>query len=172
MIVPRNNRGDTIIEVLLAMTLLTLILFISWGLVNRTTQISLAARKRVEMVNQVKEQAEILKATYAANGGKINSSLALGPTSINDYDDAFCSNPDVVGLNPTGAFHFDSGTVKRDIPKLVENNPGSKVWIQRNAGSGAGVDQYTDFFVRACWQAVGSQQQTDNVQVVLRLNNE
>ena len=45
MLVQNNSRGDTIIEVLLSMTLLTLIMFTSWGLVNRTTRISLDAGK-------------------------------------------------------------------------------------------------------------------------------
>ena len=52
-----NKRGDTIVEVFLATTVLSAILFSSWAIVNRASQISLAARQRVYMVDQLKEQA-------------------------------------------------------------------------------------------------------------------
>ena len=45
-----NNKGDTIVEVLLATTVLSAILFTSWSIVNRASQISMAARQRVYMV--------------------------------------------------------------------------------------------------------------------------
>ena len=56
-----NNKGDTIVEVLLATTVLSAILFTSWSIVNRASQISMAARQRVYMVDQLKEQAEIIE---------------------------------------------------------------------------------------------------------------
>ena len=166
----RNQKGDTIIEVLLAMTLLTLILFTSWGLVNRSTQISLAARERVVMVNQVKEQAEILKTKYASVDGKlddlissINSDIPGDlTTSSTDYQDEFCTES-VTSTGRVGSFHF-TPSAKADIPSK-KISPSEWVWIEYVPGTG-----YTDFYIRACWLTAGGQQKADNTQLIVRLN--
>lgn len=169
----QEERGDTIIEVLLAMTLLTLILFTSWGLVNRATQLNLAARKRIDMVNQLKEQAEILKVKYASNKGslvtmtdelKVQASNAAVPVSTN-YKTNFCSQPENVGGASSAGFHFNTSAEAVNQGKKIDENGSSFVWIERVNGSG-----YSDFYIRGCWLTSGGQQKTDNAQFVVRLN--
>ncbi len=182
----RNQRGDSIIEVVLAMTLLTLIIFTAWSMVNRSTQLSLSARKRVEMVNQLKEQAEIIKTIYADNQdditGKFNSTVIArtpeAPIEV-EYEEEFCKEDSTTGaLDPplTTSFHMavDASSPPKlkhfDGPKNVKGDAGSIVWVQWK--NGAGTDNYRDFYIRGCWFTNGGIQQTDNAQFIVRLNYE
>lgn len=171
-----SESGDTIVEVLLAMSILTLILFTSWGLVNRSTQLSLAARQRVDMVNQLKEQAEILKSKFAETGSSKDVTDYLAKPeggSVNNsgaqYNDtSFCID-DVSVIGSGDMFHFDdSAQYQKGAAKDVNGDPTAKVWVEYNNTGVAG--KYVDFYVRGCWLTNGGRQKTDNAQFVVRLN--
>jgi hypothetical protein len=165
-----NCSGDTIIEVLLAMTVLTLVLFTSWGLVNRSTQLSLAAQKRIDMVNQLKEQAEILKSKYAAVGGdlsKLNAEISKSAGVSNpEYGQDFCIDDPSV-LDSGGRFYADSDAEFKSGTKSVDGDKYSKVWIDRSSDRGG----YSDYYIRGCWLTSGGNQKTDNSQFIVRLNS-
>lgn len=175
MLVQNNSRGDTIIEVLLSMTLLTLIMFTSWGLVNRTTRISLDARKRIEMVNQLKEQAEILKSTFVEKNGSSaeivtelqDSSVGVSQSASLSYDEPFCKESELTNPSIGSKFFFkeDTGKYEKGAKPPAEGDNSSRVWVEYASGTG-----YTDFYVRGCWASGGSQQTLDNSQLIVRLN--
>lgn len=169
-----NHKGDTIIEVMLAMALLTAFLFISWGITNKSTQMGINARKRTEMVNAMKEQAEALKAMYVQNGSSVTTIIDRVGRTTNGLDEQSC-NPDALSgatdnENGTNFHYAQNGTSidkihqKKQLPD--ENN---RVWLQYQPESGD-TPTYYDFYVRACWQTVGSAQNTDNAQFIVRLN--
>lgn len=168
----KNWRGDTLVEVLLSMALLTLILLTTWGLTNRSTQSGINSRKRIEMVNQLKEQAEILKSKYSDGSLPTDLSATIPPiqpsnTTGTDIPDNPCDSVNFSATNPAAssqAFHFNDAAVLTSNRKAVKNND-SYVWLQWVSGSG-----YRDFYVRGCWQTVGGSQKTDNSQFVVRLN--
>lgn len=178
-----NIRGETIVEVLLAMTLLTLILFSAWKLVNRSTQLSLTARKRAEMINQLKEQAEIIKNIYATNQDAMNEfdkKVVDGTSSEStlQYNPDFCKESYLtLAESPANSFYMaynDSATpgdklIKEPVPKKVNGDQGSLIWVQRKDGDGPD-GKYYDFYIRGCWYTSGAQQKTDNAQFVVRLN--
>lgn len=176
-----SESGDTIVEVLLAMSILTLILFTSWGLVNRSTQLSLAARQRIDMVNQMKEQAEILKSKFAETGSSKDitdylSGTQPGQSAVNnagsDYaDTGFCID-DVAGLGNGNRFYFNETAqyVKPGI-KDVNGDPTAKIWIEySNTDDTQTTGPFVDFYVRGCWLTNGGRQKTDNAQFIVRLN--
>ena len=111
-----STKGDTIVEVMLAMTLLTAFLFISWGITNRATQIGINSQKRVEMVNAMKEQAEIIKAQYAKSGYKINDLISSAQATTIGLDDNPCTAPSITASN---TFHYanNSGTLVQNPNK-------------------------------------------------------
>lgn len=173
-----NSRGDTIIEVILAMALLALVLFSSWSITNRASQISLAARQRTVMINQLKEQAELLKALHQASPEKIYALKNLGPTGValstNPCQDVDTTKPDnqQPGSKLTNAFIMRlSGTNELEMSagsKLVEGEQSQRVWLQRellNTNQG-----FIDFYVRGCWQTTGGTQKFDNSQFIVRIN--
>lgn len=166
MIRSYNNRGDTIIEVVLAMALLTSILFTSWSITNRATQISEAARERTLMVDQVKQQAELIKSQWSQDQAFSNS---IPATSGLDPNPCKKSSGSPVG-GQAWYLYVDSGN------RITPSSPGSvlsvsgdstkQVWVQKVAGT-----NYTDFWVRACWiNNSGQTQKEESSQLLLRLN--
>jgi|GEM_PF-3338999 len=166
-----SNTGDTIVEVVLAMAMLALVLFSSWAITNRASQINLTARQRVEMVNQLKEQAELLKSKWAS-GDRIASLATVVSVP---------SNP-CVGLNlsdansdPVSAGYM---VVAKELPtdsteklfvksgsKQVKGDLTQRVWVQRQDKG-----TYTDFYIRGCWVVTGGgQNKLDNSQFIVRL---
>lgn len=172
-----SKKGDTIIEVVLSMALLTSILFIAWGITNRASQISLAARDRTEMVNQVKEQAEIIKAQWAdsANPGSRSSLMgyaaAAPPLDVDPCKSTFVSGAYVPIGGNTWYLKADSVGVQI-VPGI--KTVGSRqffVYVQRINGNIASSSPYSDFYVRACWiNQSGSVQKQESSQVIVRLN--
>lgn len=165
-----SKKGDTIIEVVLSMALLTSILFIAWGITNRASQISLAARDRTEMVNQVKEQAEIIKAQWAAN--PTSRATLFSYTAASALDPNPCAGS---GATPTGgnAWHLKADSVNvQQVPGVKTVGSGQFfVYVQRINGNIASSSPYSDFYVRACWiNQSGSVQKQESSQVIVRLN--
>ncbi len=165
-----SAKGDTIVEVMLAMTLLTAFLFISWGITNRATQIGINSQKRVEMVNAMKEQAEIIKAQYAKSGYKINDLISSVQATAIGLDDNPCTAPSITAST---VFHYanNSGTLVKNPNK--KQIPDADSWLAVQYKPNPESDpQYYDFYVRACWRTIGSVQNTDSAQFIVRLNRE
>lgn len=172
----RSSKGDTIIEVVLAMALLTSVLFIAWGITNRATQVMLAARDRTLMVNAVKEQAEIVKAQWAADTSYFSSATYPSSSSISN------SNP--CSTSPTDPNHWyltvdiETGQVAPVVneSKAISGDATKLVWIEKvdtivPSTPSAPEQRYSDFYVRACWQSQsGGSQRDENTQVLVRLN--
>lgn len=158
----RSQRGDTLVEVLLSMSLLTLILLTTWGLANRSTQAGLNARERIEMVNQMKQQAEILKSKFATNPGANPAAGVAASTNL--------ANPPCTGITFTSAaktrtLHFNDSAARVDnLLKEVRVNE-AYVWVEW-----ANNTSYWDFYVRGCWKTVGGTQKRDSSQFIVRLN--
>lgn len=172
-----HTNGDTIIEVLLALTLLSAILFTSWAIINRSSQINNAARKRIVMVNKVKQQAEVLKSIYATNttavtGRTFGRATALPVVPINTSFAARvpanpCDTAKSGGLfNPYRGFYFDETGAAKTWEENTNQTSEEAVWIQIVQGTG-----YLDFYIRACWQSgSGAKQKDDNTHIIVRLN--
>jgi len=62
-----RQRGDTIVEVLIAMSVIGLVLGASFGIANRATQTGRAAQERTEALKIAESQLELLKTHYEAN---------------------------------------------------------------------------------------------------------
>lgn len=179
------KRGDTLVEVLLAMAVLSAILLICWSITNRSTQLGLAARQRIEMVNLLKEQAELLKAGYA-NQATVDSHTVLpGGLPTDQITDAsgtsFCdSNSDLfIGApGPTNNRFYMGVSATNQLtttPGMKTIRPDARVWVQYSRvpampGDPPGATGYIDMYVRGCWLTSSGQQKLDNSQLVVRLN--
>jgi len=67
MILNNKQLGDTIIEVLLAMSVIGLVLGMAFGIANRSVQIGQDAQERTEALKIVESQLEIFKSEYAGS---------------------------------------------------------------------------------------------------------
>jgi len=173
--------GDTIVEVMLAMSILSLILVTSWGMTNRATLIGLTARQRVDGVNQLKEQAELLKSQWAVSPSQFSTNYFTNPTPINEAAGDLTGNPcdaiDLSAANPSpnggGSFYLraDSASVVAvSGVKTPDSNASMRIWVQRQTSNPASGGKYTDFYIRGCWETLGGRQTTDSSQILLRLN--
>lgn len=165
-----SQSGDTIIEVILAMALLALVLFTSWSVTNRASQISLAARQRVVMVNQLKEQAELIKAYNQINHEDLVKGTLLGSVTPkeNPCDDIDLTKDESAGSGSAWITENAGQIIPIGGTKKIDGDLTQRVWYQRKVGSGAG--DYYDFYVRACWRVTGGTQKLDNSQFIVRIN--
>lgn len=116
-----RQRGDTIIEVLIAMTVIGLVLGSSFAIANRATLTGRAAQERTEALKFAESQLELLK-VYAKdgtfNGGLFSSfcideaTTSAGSAAVDSSDTSKCS-----GVNGQGgpgiysvAITLNSGT--------------------------------------------------------------
>lgn len=170
-----SQSGDTIIEVVLSMALLTSVLFIAWGITNRATIIQRAARERTQMVNEVKEQTELIKSQWASNPAYFSatptSPANFGFGSVQPANANPCGGSTTSGISIQGGneWHLDSnGSSVGPVSgaKQVGGDDTKQVWVQKNDKTG-----YQEFYIRACWiNNSGSTNKTENSQVILRLN--
>lgn len=182
----KSQRGDTIVEVLLATALLSGILFTSWAIVNRASQISLAARQRVFMVDQLKEQAEIIQSYYGDTDGKakvsrgefgMESTNVAGIINIeNNPCDASRDQPtgEINGNKPIQSFHFNESAKVEDGIRAIGSYDNAAVWVQRvtKDEDGDSSPEYNDFYVQACWLSTGGGvQKEDSSKIIVRLNS-
>lgn len=168
-----NYRGDTILEVVLAMALLTSILFTAWSITNRASQILRASSDRTKMVDSVKEQAEIIKSLWASDQSYFNVSSFPEAGTLDSNPCKGTRGPNGA-LSPNGGnvWHLsagDSGITSSTVPKELDGNS-KLVWVQKKT-TVAAPKSYTDFYVRACWiNNSGSTQKEESTQVLVRLN--
>lgn len=175
-----NQRGDTIVEVILAMAMLAFVLFSSWAITNRASQLSLAARQRVVMVNQLREQAELLKSYKLSDVVVFNAIEKVGISALSDNPckdiDMYKSDAEQVTgkldkafnlvikteVDGTKSLHTESGS------KSVGDDSSQRIWIQKEVKDPR--SGYSDFYVRGCWVTTGGTQKLDNSQFIVRIN--
>ena len=118
------------------------------------------------MVNAMKEQAEILKAQYAQKNNNISSLITVvSSTDSNILAENPCdSNVNTMYFTLTSSGSLTTVSGFKEVPDS-EN----VVWIQYQPDNTT-TPQYYDFYIRACWQTVGSSQNTDSAQFIVRLN--
>lgn len=170
-----KQSGDTIVEVMLAIALLSAVLFTSWSIVNRSAQINLIARQRIEMVDRLKEQAEVIQMLRDQNPTGFSNPIiqAVNSTDFEAISEDPC-NDAAMSTSPAPAlgthFYYRLNSANAfERPAGFKEDPvfGStaRTWVQYvNHGN------YLDFYIRGCWQTAGGQQKTDNSQFILRLN--
>lgn len=185
-----NNRGDTIIEVMLALGLLSLILMSAWALTNRVTIISQSTTKRIDMVNQLKAQAEMLTSeqnrrtttnplvgdgskpdTLINSGSYVSSDTSALMPLATQCQSGLWQTP-VVNDISAKAFYLTPPTNPADgiASQPHASNPGgdttSKMWIEAyNTEPGS-----VDFYIRGCWQTNSNATGVSNAEIFLRLN--
>lgn len=181
MLNKRFNRGDTLIEVLLGVTVFSLIAIGGMSIMNQGT----ATAQRTLEVNMVRQeidsQAETLRFMHAAHInslGSISSSVwrdEILPNRISGNATTFGTlSPEgaCVATHPTESFILNTRTAtvhRQAVMQLAEtysqlrydgftaSSPlmsAQGIWIEPVAGTYGG-STYTDFHIRACWESPG-----------------
>lgn len=166
----RKQRGDTLVEVLLATVILSVVLSSAYALANRATRFNQAGYERTEVANIIQAQGEYLRAVRSYDKPRWNNIWSRVQTADSGFNCASVANFGSFP-SPTGAFHLvtsgsGAGTViEPQDGVLVQGN--YRVWVRAKQVA-PGV---ADFSVNACWDGLGSDA-NNFAGIVLRLQRE
>jgi Tfp pilus assembly protein PilV len=150
-----SERGDTIIEVLLATVVVALVVSGAYNLTNRATRINQSSIERTLVSNQIREQVERIKGAKIADDSDVWDEIVSKATG-NTPDYSVC-----VAEPSKSPFYLAPGVIDYADDTMVQtytfNNDAYpadffQVWVQATSYSG-----YIDFHVRGCWDGPGDE---------------
>ena len=186
----RAERGDTLVEVTVAMAVLGLMLAASLAVINRGLMGVSNAVERTSVRASLSSQAELLryvfddpvtnKEAYKWILDHTGSNVSLGKNGCEIGNGGFyLSVSNVVGTPPVEMHELDQADTA-DLTNNVYGQPEAGddkgnslgIWIEgdKHDGQKDGMPGYIDFYVRACWtphaaQQPGSGRMESNVRV-------
>lgn len=188
-----RERGDTLVEVLVAIAVFGVVIVGAFSLMNKSVAQMYDSMERSEVRLLLNRQIEAL--TYArdeyflaADAGFVADSFdtaARDAWSALQTASTYTINTGVPALdscnvtNPQNTFWLDTSS---GVVTLHSGNsgavvvtaggfpsPGDGIWIQKIDGTAASaVIPYKDFYIRACWKKTSSSQ-TQTLSTVVRL---
>ena len=161
-----GNKGDTIVEVLLATVVISVVIAGAYALTNRATRINQTALERTNVSNAMREQIELVRGARTA-GADTDVWQAISARAINSPPDySTCASPSsAFFIDPTLNDYYNSSFVQ-SYGGAINYNGLFRVWIeafQPSSNSG-----YIDFHVRSCWEGIGGEHE-QNASLVMRI---
>lgn len=173
MLTWRSERGDTLIEVMLATVILAVVTVGTFGIMNRGIAMSQEVLERTEVRARLNEQLEL--ATYFrdqyADARRTDVPLTAYPASVgNSIINRSMNSALVTGTAPSacapnsGAFSLQRDATTNqyrlvDYPVAVTPpttpTPGSGLWLEVAQSPGSAPVPYIDIYAKACWQTIG-----------------
>lgn len=164
----RRESGDTLIEVLMAIAIISIVIVGAYNITNQGLRIEQNAIERTQASQTISGQAEALRTIrdLAANGNtaaKANWTTILSRTVTTAPNYATCAvsgNASPFYLDANSTTVVNTGTTISSASKYLT------YWVeaQRSPSSSS----YVDFHVRGCWQAVGEANR-QSISTVVRL---
>lgn len=160
-----NNRGDTIIEVLLATTVLAIVITGAYTLSNRALRVAQNSVERTEVSTKMREQMEVLRAMR--NQQTPSWTELLSNSARQGSAPPANSNINLAQCQPTSgeySIYLDIENKDVDDPSIISVYPNTgpsddayddifNTWIEvYNSNS----SDYVDVVVRSCWEGIGS----------------
>ena len=127
-----NQRGDTLVEVTIALAILVMVLLSSFNLASYAFRLGEQAKERTQASQLAQEQAEALR-NYRDNHPWLNNGV---PTTCDDLKMGFYSNVQSAGCQTNHEFHFfikpviHQQTSCRILGRLLRID--NKVWSKIN----------------------------------------
>ena len=185
MLIHRFDRGDTIVEVLFAITVFSAIAIGSLAIMNRGTATAQRSLEITLVREQMDTQAQALRflsdaytADYGKNGQatavwkQIVEANAIAPGQAQAFSDVAGASTCVLPTNAFFALDYKQLAAPKSAVLLPTAAPvtyakirydtakptAEGIWIQavRSVSKGAGAGYY-DFHITACWNSPGQQ---------------
>lgn len=163
------QRGDTLIEVLMAISITGIVIVSSISVMNKGVASMYDSMERIEVRQLMNRQIETLIYARDQYAAKLAGSTDVDGNASNIWDSMAAtpnqtSVPAVDNCNPKDAFATDKHGTSGNIIFIPAGNgiaggfpkPGDGLWVQKISNSTIPV-KYVDFYVRACWQPTSSQ---------------
>lgn len=180
----RRQRGDTLIEVLFAVSVFSLVAVGGMSIMN---QGSAAAERSLEITlvrDQIDGQVDALQflhsayiANYTGGGTAIAASMNGSPAEQWRYivDNATIASPSNLeqdssgeckmppsgsfAINPADMTFLSAPPAQPPVYARISGNKAEGLWIEAVGPSSSAADgsnsRYVEFYVRACWGSVG-----------------
>lgn len=165
-----KQRGDTLIEVTIAMAVLGLILASTMTVINRSLLGVMNAVERTAIRGEVDAQMELLRYVFDTQTG-INEEVAdqvVASTGSGNVADKGCSSGNggfylKINTGDDAATKPVTLTQYRNVDNVangVWGKPaaGNGIWIEGRKTDGGELNDYIDFYVRACWSPYASRE--------------
>lgn len=156
----RSNKGDTIIEVMFATAVASLVIVLSMAVMNRGVATTQMAIEHTFVRQGIDGQAEALRYLRDNQNDTINNTAVawdriLSPTYLQTTNDA--QDFGTCSFQPGKAFYID--TNENNPTTMVKNasinvsgevfaTAGRGMWVEAISSSGS---KFVDFHIRACW---------------------
>jgi len=163
-----RQRGDTLVEVMLSTAVLSLVLAGAFTITNKATRINQSANERTTVSNLLQREAELIRASIQQDSATFWNGLNFESSENGSFCDL------TTGPKPSqGAFYMKDSLSKAEIKlsgdgKIQDYNEIDffDVWVEPVGSKQA---KQADFFIYACWDAIGSEG-TQRSGLVLRLS--
>lgn len=178
-----NKVGDTLVEVMLATAVLSMVMAGVFTLTNRATRLNQTANERTVVSNFMQREAELLRAKHKTQSVEFWATLEDTTTPdeakfVSAINTNFCDPVD--GAQPAdGSFYmskkdlsmkeakFESGTfIDAGEDEADSTHDLYDIWIEAVDGP---TSTYADFFIFACWEGIGGEVMQSSG-IVLRLS--
>ncbi|MGD8374057.1 MAG: prepilin-type N-terminal cleavage/methylation domain-containing protein [Candidatus Woesebacteria bacterium] len=174
----KSQRGDTLVEVLMAVVILSLVIVGAITMMSRGLSAAQIAVEHTQVRQSINGQTEMLRYLRDAYLLDKNGSAAQAWESLFSGSSLYANNvPSSYGgacavtANKTGFYLEQSGSNVNVIAFDSANKPttvalpGQGLWIEATRSASGISPAYVDFQIRACWQGVGSSAEQQTVTV-------
>lgn len=170
----QTERGDTLVEVLMAVVLISVVIVGAMTMMTRGlaaaqvalehSQVRLSVNSQIEMLRFARDS--YLTSATSASGVQWQAIITASNANAITYD-ATCN---VTGSKQGFYLTKNGSQVTRsnytpNTPAIV-STPGSGLWIESVLSPSGTTPAYVDFVIRACWQGSGSAGQQRTVTAV------
>ena len=166
-----NQRGDTLIEVMLAISILGIVSVTTMSIMNRSTLQIMDTLERTAVRSDINSQIELLNYTrdHYQSSTAWSGIVGKSTTSTAAVDNADSCTP------TSNSFYLtqDGDGVKVNSNSINKNaggraTPGNGIWIDAIYTSSAPIPYYS-FHVKACWTRAGDNHVTASSSTVARI---
>ena len=184
-----DQRGDTLVEVLLSITILAIVTVAAFAVLQRgvgeaqnsleRSQVRTSIAQQMELINYLRDQFSSAQAAGGSTSGYPANLWSGTPTSIRQRAIANRGQPlstvdncsgamansfsisRVTPADPNSPYQIVNFNPSTDLATTTFARPGTGMWIEPVASPVSAAVPYIDFYMRACWNpAVGVSKQT------------
>ena len=159
------ERGDTLVEVLLAITILSIVAIGSMVVMNRGNALVQGALERTAIRAEINSQSEMLHYVRDHNPALWRNIKGRTVSESNAKNSCLATNGKSFYLNFND---LRNSSAPPTAPSRLATNPDGSLITRSNgraeAGNGLWIDvlsntsnpKYIDFYIKACWTPIGS----------------
>jgi prepilin-type N-terminal cleavage/methylation domain-containing protein len=189
MLIRDTQRGDTLVEVLLSITILAIVTVAAFSVLQRgvgeaqnsleRSQVRTSIAQQMELINYFRDQYSAAQSAggsmagypvtiWSGAAGSIRQRAIANRTqslsAVDKCDGAMVNSfslSKVTPSDPNSPYQIVNFNAATDLATTTFARPGSGMWIEPVASPVTAAVPYIDFYLRACWDpAVGVSKQT------------